>query len=160
MAIGANSYSSLVSVATRTPRWATPGGTFDGTTKPTATQVELFIDEVSALLNVALTEDGFTIPVTQADAKLLMNMFVSEEVASMVLGLHGSGRFADRGRKSDKSSRFVMIQNDVERFLKRNQYGLRKLGVAAESILATVKMTEDADTTEPLIDRDGMDWDD
>ena len=134
MAIADNSYSSLVSVASRTPRWANVSGTFDGTTNPTKTQVELFINEVSALLNVAMSESGFTIPIDQEDAKLLMDMFVAEEVASMVLGLHGSGRFADRGRKSDKSNRFTMIQNDVERFIRRNEYGFRKLGVAGESI--------------------------
>ena len=51
-----------------------------------------------------------------------------------------------------------MISTDIEKFLKRNEYGLRKLGVAAESSLAFIKMTEDADTTEPLIDRESMDW--
>ena len=159
MALGANSYSSLAKVAGRVPRWAN-GGTFDATTNPTATVAESWIDEVSAMLNVALSENGFTIPIVQADALSMMNMFVSEEVASMVLGVHGSGRFADRGNKNRAApARFNMMQNDIEKFLKRNEYGLRKLGVAGESSLAFIKMTEDADTTEPLIDRESMDWD-
>jgi len=156
MAIGANSYGSATGIAVRVPRWSN-GGTFDGTTNPTLTQAEGLIDEVSALINVHLQELDFDIPISQADAKLIMDMFVNDEVSSIILGIHGSGRFAPKAGKSAGTgeSRFVRILNDFKEFLQTHQYGLSKLGVEGGSSLQ-IKSSYDEDV-KPLLSRDTLD---
>lgn len=156
MTLATNSYGSLTGVASRAPRWAN-GGTFDATTSPTLAQVEGFIDEVSALVNIHLQELNFDIPIDQADVVLLMNMFVNDEVASIVLGLHGSGRFAPKSGKSagKGESRFVRILNDLKEFLETHQYGLSKLGVDGGSSLQIFSSYDD--DVEPLLSRDTLD---
>ena len=156
MALKDNSYGSLTGVASRAPRWA-KAGTFDDTTAPTGTQVEGFIDEVSALVNIHLQELNFEIPITQADALLLMQMFVNDEVASIVLGLHGSGRFAPKSGKSagKGESRFVRILNDFREFITIHQYGLAKIGVGGSGSLQIFSSYDE--DVEPLLSRDTLD---
>lgn len=156
MTLQDNSYGSLTGVASRAPRWA-KDGTFDATTTPTLTQAEGFIDEVSALVNIHLQELNFDIPITQDDALLLMNMFVNDEVASIVLGLHGSGRFAPKAGKAAGTgeSRFVRILNDLKEFLETHQYGLAKLGVDGGGSLQIFSSYDD--DVEPLLSRDTLD---
>ena len=156
MALATNSYGALTGVAARTPRWAN-GGTFDATTTPTITQAEGFIDEVSAIVNLHLQELDYDIPITQADVKLLMNMFVNDEVASIVLGIHGSGRFAPKAGKSAGTgeSRFVRILNDFKEFITTHQYGMAKLGVDGGGNLQIFSSYDD--DVEPLLSRDTLD---
>ncbi len=158
MAIGDNSYGSALGIASRVPRWVNKSTlTFDGNTNPTLTQVEAFIDEVSALMNVYLSELNVDIPIEQEDVKKVMNMFVNDEVASVVLGVHGSGRFAPKAGKSAGTgeSRFVRILKDFQEFIKTNQYGLAKLGVDIGTSLQTFSSFDP--NIKPLLSRDTLD---
>lgn len=158
--IATNSYGSKAGVAARAPRWVNASGGWDATTTPTEAQVVDFIDEVSALVNAHLAEYGFDVPVDQEDAKKIFDMFVNDEVASIVLGLHGSGRFAPKAGKSAGTgeSRFVTILRDLESFLKTHQYGLAQLGVDGSGSLSGIYSSYDEDI-EPLIDRDYLFFD-
>lgn len=158
MAIGDNSYGSALGIASRVPRWIDKTTlTFDTSTNPTLSQVEAFIDEVSALMNVYLSELNVDIPITQADVKKVMNMFVNDEVASIVLGIHGSGRFAPKAGKSAGTgqSRFVRILKDFQEFIKTNQYGLEKLGVHIGRSLQALSSYDPG--ISPLLSRDTLD---
>lgn len=160
--IGANSYGSKAGVASLVPRYADPTETdgWTASTDPTDTEVANWIDEVSALVNSMLSERGFDVPVTQDDVKKMLGMFVNEEVASIVLGTKGSGRFAPQsGDQAGKgSSRFGRIMKDFEGYLKRNRYGMIKLGVTSESDWASVDSSFESGDT-PLISRDILDYD-
>lgn len=132
MAIDANSYGSTAGVASFTPRYAAKGVTprnFDEGTKPTIAEVESWIDEVSSILNTVLSDERFTIPVSQADAKRMLDLFVNQEVAALVEGSHNAGRFGP-SNKNPRSGRFDLIFADVEAFVKRMAGGLEKLGVS------------------------------
>ena len=158
MTIGDNSYGSALGIASRVPRWVNKTTlTFDANTNPTITQVETFIDEVSALMNVYLSELNVDIPISQADVLKVMNMFVNDEVASIVLGVHGSGRFAPKAGKSAGSgeSRFVRILKDFQEFIKTNQYGLEKLGVNIGTTLQALSSYDP--NVKPLLSRDTLD---
>jgi hypothetical protein len=127
MAIGANSYGSTGGVAALTPRYATSGGIFDGTTRPTLTTVESQIDQISGLCNSILAQAGFKTPITQADCKLSLDIFVNEEVASIVEGINGSGRFGPT-TKEPARSRFALIMDDLKDFVSANSGGFENLG--------------------------------
>lgn len=127
MTIGANSYGSAGGVAALTPRFANTSGVFDGTTRPTLTQVESHIDQVSGTINAILATNGFKIPITQADCKLALDLFVNQEVASIVEGINGSGRFGPIKTGTQKSSMMLVIQ-DVQAFLAVQAPGFERLG--------------------------------
>lgn len=68
MGISANSYGSVAGVAAYVKHMTNSSGTFDATTQPTLTEVEGFIDQMSAQLNGWLAAAGYSIPVTNAQA--------------------------------------------------------------------------------------------
>jgi hypothetical protein len=130
MAIGANSYGSTSGVAALCPRYvntASPG-VFDTTTRPTLTIVESQIDQVSALCNAMLANAGFDIPVDQADCVLLLAFFVNQEVAAIVEGINGSGRFGPTTKSECGKGRFALIMDDVKAFIDGNAPGFERMG--------------------------------
>jgi hypothetical protein len=131
LAIGDNSYGSAVGVAAMVPRWPNSNGVFDATTRPNLATVEDWLDQVSALLNTILAENGFAVPVSQATARLALDMFANEEVAAMSEGVNGSGRFGPTAKQGGKAKgRFALILDDVETFIGSNAAGFERLGAA------------------------------
>ena len=92
MTVSINSYGLASDVAAMTPRYLSSGA-FTTSTIPSMTQVEAWIDQVSASLNVALSASGFVIPVTQADAKLACAGIVVNAVADLAHFANSAGRF-------------------------------------------------------------------
>jgi hypothetical protein len=127
MTISVRSYGTTGGVSALTPRYATSGGVFDGTTRPTITIVEAQIDQISGLANSILSQAGFKIPVSQADCKLALDIFVNEEVAAIVEGINGSGRFGPTTKEPGRS-RFQLIMDDLKSFIEANAQGFENLG--------------------------------
>jgi len=151
MTIGANSYGTTGGVSALTPRYATAGGVFDTTTRPTLAQVESLIDQVSGLANSMLAQAGFKTPVTQADVKLALDIFVNEEVAAIAEGINGSGRFGPTMKEPGRS-RFALIMDDLKAFIEGNSSGFENLG--AERSKDTVSIGYSSAEYEPLFTRD------
>lgn len=134
MSIAANSYGSTSGVAVLTPRYANSSGVFDNLgnpptgTRPSLSTVESQIDQISGLANSILAQYGFSVPVKQADAKLALDIFVNEEVAAIVEGINGSGRFGPTTKEPGRS-RFTLIMDDLQTFIKVNVQGWTNLGV-------------------------------
>jgi len=167
MTILDNSYGSTGGVAALTPRYANGSGVYDATTRPTLTQVEGFIDQVSALINVMLAREGFDIPITNADALLMLAMFVNEEVAQICEGINGSGRFGP-GQKQIGQSRYKLITADVQEFIDANAEGIEALGASrATSDVGAVGFRDEderGNATAPIFQRSAYgntfkDWD-
>jgi hypothetical protein len=169
MAVGANSYGSAAGVGALVPRYAGTTGAFDGTTRPTATQVEALIDQISSLINMILSKEGFTIPISQADTKLALTIFSQEEVAAICEGINGSGRFGPT-TKSPGRSRFSLITDDIQDFIETNSIGFEALGAARPVSTAGSIGFRDTDEgghpTFPIFQRDAFgrdsffkDWD-
>lgn len=127
MSIASNSYASVADIEARVPQY-TSSGSFGSGTKPTLTQVESFIDDVSSLVNALLAEAGFAIPVSQADAKRVLDLFVADEVAAMVEGVHRAGRFAPGSEELRGQSRFQVVMQDAAGFIEKHSEGLELLG--------------------------------
>lgn len=139
MSLLANSYGDVDEIAALVPRYASAQGKFSEATNPTLANVESLADQVSALLNAALSQNGFAIPISQADARLMLDLFVNQEVAALIEGIRGSGRFGPRTGRGRPVNRFALIMDDVEDFIRRNSVGLERQGATrtytqAESI--------------------------
>ena len=164
MAIGANSYGDTGEIASLCLPYA-DGTTklFTTTTTPTLAMVESFTDQVSAIINVILSRLKVTIPVTQATVKLMLDAFTNDEVAGIVLGINGSGRFGPT--RKDGSSRLQIITEDVQGFLETNVSGIAALGASVASIkLGYMATDKSGSTVTPLfqVEDDGykpVDWD-
>lgn len=159
MAILANSYGDTGEVAAMQPRFANSSGIFDTTTRPTLLQVESFIDQVSGVLNIQLAAHGFSVPVSQADAKLGLDLFVNQEVAAIVEGVNGSGRFGPTQRQV-QASRYSLILKDVAEFLEATALGLERLGATRSEALLDGMAYRDTDesgsATFPIFQRKGF----
>lgn len=127
MALGSNSYGDTDEIAALIPRRAS-SGSFDETTRPTLAQLESIVNQVSAVVNAVLSQAGFSIPISQADAKLMLDLFVNQEAAAIVEGINGSGRFGPTAKRTGGKGRFTIIMEDVEAFIKAQAVGIERLG--------------------------------
>ena len=110
------------------PRYANSSTIFDGNTRPTLPQVESFTDQVSGVVNGMLAKYGFTIPVSEDDSKLALDLFVNMEVASIVEGVNGSGKFGPTTKKGGGKGRWAVLYEDVAEFIKAFAAGLEAMG--------------------------------
>jgi len=166
VAIDGNSYGSVAEVQAMV-RHYTMGGLFTTETRPSLSQVETFIDRASALLNAVLARYGFTVPISQADAKLVCDDFTVMEVADRCEAANRTGRLMDRSLRG--RSRFDIWMEDAVGFVEANATSLENLGAARPSGGLTQGLdytaTDDAgEVIEPIFDKTFMgqgmtDWD-
>ncbi len=165
MPLGPNSYGSVAEVEALTPRW-TAGGTYTAASRPMLAQVEKFIDRVSGILNVLLAEQGFTIPVSQVDAKLALDQFVVAQTSDLCGYVNSAGRFFQD--KNLGTSPWSAIFKEAEDFISEHADGLGLLGAtrvrAGVTGLATLLTDDAGNPIEPFFDRKQFgnrvtDWD-
>jgi len=138
LTISSNSYGSTSGVAVLVPRYANTSGAFDNLgapptgTRPSLATVESLIDQVSGLANSILASALFVTPITQADSKLAIDMFVNEEVAAIVEGINGSGRFGPTSKEPGQS-RFGIIMDDLKAFVQANKQGFVNNGATVNT---------------------------
>lgn len=159
MTIGANSYGSVAEVEALTGRY-TFEGSYDNSTRPTLTQVEKFIDRVSALLNLLLAEAGYSIPITQADAALVCDEFVVEQAVQLCHGANGAGPFAPGSEQLRGRTAFEIISREAAEFVEKHAPGFAFLGATRErdmtyGLQATLTDT-DGEDLEKMFSRE--DW--
>lgn len=153
MALATNSYGTTAGVAALTPRYA-QNGDFTTETRPTLDEVENIQDQVSAVLNMILASNGVTVPVTQADVVRVCAFFVQEEVAAIVEGINGSGRFGAGNKRG--GNRHQMILEDVKGFVGDTLLGMYNLGAGQTASFRVVTRGTDGsgDDVEPLFKRE------
>lgn len=167
---GASSYGTLAQVAALTPKFASRAGTFDDATRPTGAQVAAYIDQVSSIINALLAQNGFSIPVTDADATPAIILFVTSEVAAIVEGINGSGRFGPTvaGRRGGRKSRLQLIMEDAKEFIEIAAIGMERMGATrAQNVASGLgfrQYDESGDEVKPLFQREQFgeeykDWD-
>jgi hypothetical protein len=155
-------YGSAAGVISLAPRYAS-NGAFNTTTRPTAAHVTAWLSQVNSLIDTALAEFGFSVPITDADITPMLDFFVNEEVAALVEGANGSGRFGPTDKKSSGRGR-IAIMNEAREWVKANAAGLERMGAARSysslSGLGFRDTDERGNETHPLIQRDAFsaDW--
>jgi hypothetical protein len=109
-----DSYGTAAGVAALDPLDAdTTTHTFLSTTFPTLQEVVNWIDEVSAIMNVALAGAGITTPVSQATVKKMLGAYVQEIVADLCHFAHGTGRFYTDRQIEKGVSPITQIRRDI-----------------------------------------------
>ena len=163
-----NSYGDLEGVGALVPNYSGLESNFEDTTRPTDDFVIKFIDQVSALVNSILARVGFTIPATQDDVRRQCAFFVEQEVASIVEGLNGFGRFGPTTKREGPRGRFALMVEDVEAFIEANAIGFERLGETRSSGQASGigfrQFDDSGNEIEPLFQREAFqnmvkDWD-
>lgn len=157
MGISANSYGTVTDVEGLV-RIYTNLGHFDSTTIPTRMQVESMIDQVSALCNVSLAAQGFTVPVTQADAKRAIDSLVNQLVSDLAHAANSAGRFFTERALTGGLSIWAQVRKEIDEWVSQSASGFSALGVArsTESRLTVGFRDGDdnGDPVNPLFDRD------
>jgi hypothetical protein len=165
MAVDANSYGSADDVAALTRRF-TNSGEYDSSTIPMLAQVESWIDQVSATLNVLLAEQGFTIPIVQATVALMLKNFVTTQVADLCNYANSAGRFFSE--KNLNTGPWALIQKDAADFIAKHSEGIAKIGATRTtgglSALAFNDVDGSGNAIAPIFSRKQMgttntDWD-
>lgn len=121
-------YGTHTDVAALARTW-TDNGAFSTTTNPTQAQVITWIDEVSVLADIALANEGFVVPVVEAEVIKALTVKVAALVADLCHLAHAKGRlFSDR-IQSSADDVMTVISKDLASWVKRNAIGLEAMGV-------------------------------
>ena len=160
MAVGSNSYGTAGEVAALSQTW-THVGVFDTTTRPTLAQVESFIDQISGIMNVALSKQGFIIPVSQATAVMAIKSIVVQLVSDLVQAANSSGRFFTDRALAAGVSPLRAIRLEISDWVEDQSRGLVNLGIAQVGTTATDfigfrSTDESGDAITPIFQRDGF----
>lgn len=163
-----NSYSLPSDVAALVPRYTdTTTRVFDTNTRPTLSQVESYIDRISAVLNLYLAKNGFSIPVTQNDAQMACAQIVIESVVDLCHAANSAGRFyTDRELRGQSPLR--ILRNELSEWVDENAAGFEEIGVTrATSNVGQIGYRgtdETSDDIHPIFQRKGygnrlINWD-
>jgi len=129
-------YGSVNGVAEIAQRYATRTGTFDDTTRPVVTTVVTMLEQVSSMVDIVMAANGFVIPITTTAVKNALDLWVNSEVAALVEGINGNGRFGPstkaRGGQGSYRSRMDIITEDLENFVSRNVLGFERAGATRQ----------------------------
>jgi len=159
MTVGTRSYGSAEEVAALTRRF-TANGSYTTSTIPTLTQVESFIDTVSAWINNSLARNGFAVPVTQADVKLILAGMAVEAVGDLVQAANSAGRFFTEKALERGLEPYRTLRREISDSIDQQAAGFEALGAQrAEGKLGQIAFRdsdEDGNKVEPLFQRKGF----
>ena len=159
MAIGANSYGSAAGVGVYVTLY-TNNGVFDTTTNPTIATVESWLDEVSAIANTALASNGFSVPLTQADAVLSLQGIINQHVADLCHAMHSTGRFFTDRALSFGMSPMNVIRKELLDWVISNAAGLEALGAtrgdSAQYAIGYLEQDQSGDEIFPIFQREAF----
>jgi hypothetical protein len=152
-----NSYGTAADVAALSYVW-TAAGSFDENTRPTITEVESFINQISSLVNSALAGEGFVIPITQSDAVLSCVSIVAQIVSDMVAAANSTGRFFTEKSLKSGLSNMQQIRKEIAEWAEDQATGLEALGAERSGSLlgdiATRDSDADGNVSDPIFDRE------
>ena len=120
-------YSTIAEVVAVTRHLLDGEIEYNDSTRPTETEVEKFLVRCSAILDTALAGAGFTVPVTQATAKLVCDDWVTSKAAIWVeLTQRGVGYSEGEGSRTLSLGN---LHSQAHKFIQDNELGFKRLGV-------------------------------
>ena len=120
-------YSSTAEVVAITRQHLQGETTYNSTTLPTATEVSKFLQRAGAVLDVALANAGFSVPVTQETAKLACDEWVTLMAAQFVELSQPLTEWGETG--NTRAGMMAGLQAKAVEFVADNDLGLKNLGV-------------------------------
>ena len=125
MTVSANSYGAASDVAALTWSWVSDSnGYYNQSTLPALSQVEGWIDQVSAIMNTCLRKWGFETPLTDAEDVLAVKSVVIGHVADMANYANATGRFFTERNLASGSSPFAIIRKEIDEWVENSAEGL------------------------------------
>jgi hypothetical protein len=127
----ASEVAALCQMWTRDGIWydAVTGPPAVASTNPTLTQVLVWLDNVSSILNMALAGAGFTTPVVQVEALKACNSFVTSVVADLCHAANSSGRLYSDKLVAKGLSPLILVNQQIRNWVEEWVAGLKRLGV-------------------------------
>lgn len=124
------SYGSAAGVAALSALYADgTTGLFTTGTRPTLAQVNVWLDEVSKLVDTALADQGFTVPVTLTTVTGELGLLVNGIVKDLADYSHGAGRFFTEKALEYGISPFMTVDKELHNWVARKVVGLENQGV-------------------------------
>lgn len=135
----ASTYCTAAQVAEKASVW-TNAGAFDTTTLPTKTTVEGWIADISAMFDLALSNQWFAVPIAQPTALLTIAGQCSSIVADIVQASHATGRYATEKVMERGLSWQILARQEVNAWVADNANGLQNLGVPRNVTVPTANV--------------------
>jgi len=119
-------YCTVEEVASLAKAW-TNDGLYTENTNPMRTEIESWIEQCSALIDVSLAGEGFITPVVNETALLVIKSMVVAIVAELCNSANGHGRLAPNNIENGYSPMFV-VRKEINDWAVSNSVGLDKVG--------------------------------
>jgi len=127
-------YGTAAGVAGHAKTWTRGGAFYDASdspvvapTKPTLTEVNTWLTQISDLFDRALSNEGFVVPVTATKTVSLLTLEVERIVADLCDRANGMGRLVSDNVLQIGYMR--VISNDVAEWVKSGATGIENDGV-------------------------------
>jgi hypothetical protein len=92
-------------------------------------------------MNVTLAEMGFSIPVTNDDAKLAIASLINQICADLCHAANSAGRFFSQRSLESSNSAMYQIRKEIRDWAKESANGLEALGASRSASGQTITMT-------------------
>jgi hypothetical protein len=142
-------------------RLANASATFDGTTTPTLTEVEEFINQTSDVLNGWLTRAGYVIPVAQADAVRVLDRWANLGAAGLTELSQRAGGY-DAEDENRRENKFLAMFEAAEAYIESGALAALGATQVADSLPSPVSglrvggVTRSGQRLRPIFKRTGF----
>lgn len=120
-------YGSASGVGALSSMWS-DSGSFTTTTTPTLAEVTIWISEVSALIDSALADEGFIVPITVVAIVPELDMLTNGFVKDLVDYSHQSGRFYREQALQNGIHPILAIDKEIHSWVQRKSNGFELQG--------------------------------
>lgn len=121
-------YGTAAGVADLSAQW-TDSGSFTVSTRPALATVNGWLDDVSAIIDTALADEGFTVPVTLAAVVKELDLLAEGLVKDLCDAAHSTGRFYSERALFSGRSPMVIVDKEIHEWVKRKSVGFENQGV-------------------------------
>lgn len=127
-------YGSAAGVAALAKTWTDDGefkneSLYEDATPTTLAEVEEWLSQVSAFMDLALAGEGFTVPISHIEALKAINLRVNAMVADLVHLQHKKGRlFSDRIQETGVDP-MTIVERELLSWVNKRANALENLGI-------------------------------
>lgn len=138
----------------------TTNGSFSTTTRPTQAIVEGWIAQISSMLDLALSGQGFRTPLTDTEAVSAATAIVEQLTSDLVKASHNTGRFFSENSMKSGVSFWRVITNDLNNWVEEYAGGLEDAGASRgdsnQADIAFRAEDESGNPIAPIMQRSGF----
>ena len=131
-------------------------GVFTQTTNPTLSAVQSWLDQISSMLDNALSASGFVTPLENETAIYNASIIVEMTVADMAKGANSTGRFFTDKMLEGGQSMWSQIASDMKSWVELMSSGLEAMGVDRSSDAPNTVAFKEGDTSFAIMQRNGF----